>query len=262
MRQLRWEQLANQEVSSLGAQALEMNPRAWYHGETENFIIHYRNFGDALQIAREIEFDLWYVAGTLAATKQQYARKSHIYVFQDDREWQGFVKQSQHPEPWATSFTHNGELFLNIHGTGHGFESQRLAHETAHAVVTRIYANRHWPIWLNEGFADYMGDACGAARRGFSPKQNPRTLPRATMTVTELIAVSHYPQDSASVAALYETGTKFVRYLLVKYPAEHFPRFVDRILDGAPASSALVEIYGDEFRDLIAFDKRFRMFIR
>ena len=146
LRQLRWEQLANKEVSYLGSEALGKNPRAWYHGETENFIIHYRNFGDALQIAREIEFDLWYVARTLGATKEQYARKSHVYVFQDDREWQVFVKQSQHPEPWATSFNHHGELFLNVHGTGHGFESPRLAHETAHAVVSRIYGNRRWPL--------------------------------------------------------------------------------------------------------------------
>lgn len=48
MRQLRWEQLANRDVSELGSEALQINPRAWYHSETENFIIHYRNFSDAL----------------------------------------------------------------------------------------------------------------------------------------------------------------------------------------------------------------------
>ncbi len=114
----------------MGSQALAMNPRSWYHGETEDFIIHYRNFSDALEIAREIEFDLWYVAKTLGATKEQYARKSHVYVFQDDREWQVFVKQARHQETWAHSFALGDELFLNVHGTGQGFESHTLAHET------------------------------------------------------------------------------------------------------------------------------------
>ncbi|HEY4285026.1 MAG TPA: hypothetical protein VGM62_18325 [Chthoniobacterales bacterium] len=261
MRQKTWELLSNKDVSHLGTQALGMNPRSWYHGETENFILHYRNFSDALQIAREIEFDLWYVARALEATKDQYARKSHVYVFQDDKEWREFV-QIAHERAWTHSFAVNDELFLNIHGTGAGFESHTLAHETTHAVVARIYGDRRWPIWLSEGFADYMADACNAARRGLPPGANPRNLRSATMTLTELMAITRYPDDDASVPQLYETGTKFVRYLFAKYPAELFPRFVSRLLDGAQAQAALVEVYGNEFRDLVAFDKRFQTSIR
>jgi hypothetical protein len=262
MRQKSWEALSNREISFVGSQVLGMNPRVWYHGETENFIIHYRNFSDALQIAREIEFDLWHVARTLGATKEQYAHKSHVYVFQDDKEWQVFVKQAQPRATWMHSFAVTDELFLNVHGTGQGFESHTLAHETTHAVVSRIYGNRRWPVWLSEGFADYMADACGAVHRGLAPGANPRNLPWATMTLTELIAVSHYPEDSASVTQLYESGTKFIRYLFAKYPADRFPQFVARLLNGAPTQAALVEVYGDEFRDLSAFDKRFQTSIR
>jgi hypothetical protein len=262
MRQESWDQLSNREISYVGSQALAMNPRGWYHGETEDFIIHYRNFSDALQIAREIEFDLWYVAKTLGAPKEKYARKSHVYVFQDDREWQIFVKQARHQETWAHSFALGDELFLNVHGTGRGFESHTLAHETTHAVVARIYGNRRWPVWLSEGFADYMADACGAVRRGLSPGAYPRNLRNATMSLTELIAVSRYPTDVANVTRLYDTGTKFVRYLFAKYPAELFPKFVDRLLDGTPAETALAEVYGNEFRDPTAFDKRFQTSIR
>jgi hypothetical protein len=261
LRQQTWERLSNRDVSYLGSQSLSLNARNWYHGETENFIVHYRNFSDALQIAREIEFDLWYVARTLGASKDQYARKSHVYVFQDDKEWREFVKQA-HQREWAHSFAVQDELFLNIHGTGQGFESHTLAHETTHAVVSRIYDGRRWPLWLNEGFADYMADACAAARRGLAPGPNPRNLPTATMTLTELISVTRYPEDPVSVTRLYETGTKFVRYLFARYPAELFPKFVNRLLDGAPASEALSEVYSGEFRDLAAFDKKFQTVIR
>jgi hypothetical protein len=262
MRQESWDQLSNREISYIGSEALAVNQRSWYHGETEDFIIHYRNFSDALQIAREIEFDLWYVAKTLGAKKEQYARKSHVYLFRDDKEWQAFIKQVQHQEAWAHSFAVRDELFLNIHGTGQGFESHTLAHETTHAVVSRIYRKQQWPLWLSEGFADYMADACGAVRRGLPPGANPRNLGSATMTLTELIGVSRYPEDPVDVTPVYDTGTKFVRYLFAKYPAGLFPKLVDRLLDGAGAQLALVEVYGDEFRDLTAFDKRFQTFIR
>ncbi|MFL6569563.1 MAG: hypothetical protein ACJ8LI_10370 [Chthoniobacterales bacterium] len=262
MRQLTWETIANREVSLRGANALAINPRAWYHGETENFILHYRVFSDALQIAREIEFDLWLVAKTLGAGKEQYARKSHVFVFADDTEWKIFLKQVNHHEQWAHSFAHGDELFLNVHGTGQGFESDTLAHETTHAIVSRIYGRRQWPLWLSEGFAEYMGDATGAVRRGLSPGANPRILHSASMTASELIGVSRYPENRAAVQRVYDTGTKFVRYLFAKYPAERFPQFVSRLLDGAPPQTALLEIYGDEFRDMPAFDKRFQTLIR
>src|SRR5205085_2016997 len=176
LRQKTWETLSNRDVSYLGNQAVTMNPRNWYHGETENFIVHYRNFSDALQIAREIEFDLWYVANTLGAAKEQYARKSHVYLFQDDNEWQVFVQHFHQRQAWAHSFAVEDDLFLNVHGSGQGFESHTLAHETTHAVVARIFGERRWPLWLSEGFADYMADACAAVRRGLSPGANPRDL--------------------------------------------------------------------------------------
>jgi len=261
LRQESWEKLSNRQISHVGSEALAINPRGWSHGETEDFIVHYRNFSDALQIAREIEFDLWYVAKSLGAAKEQYAHKSHVYVFQDEKEWQVFVQEAHKPA-WMHSLAVDDDLFLNIHGTGSGFDSHTLAHETTHAVVARIYGKRHWPVWLSEGFAEYMGDTCNAARRGLPPGLNPRNLPAANLTVTELIAIWHYPNDSAAVAQLYDSATKFVRYLFSKYPAELFPKFVDRLLDGTPAPLALVEVYGNEFRDLPAFDKRFQTSIR
>ena len=100
---------------------------------------------------------------------------------------------------------------------------------------SRASMKRRWPVWLNEDFADYMANACDAARRDFSPGLNPHILRQATMTATELMAVSRYREDPDSVVALYEIGTKFVRYLFTKYPAERFRQFVDRLLDGTPS---------------------------
>jgi hypothetical protein len=53
-----------------------------------------------------------------------------------------------------------------------------------------------------------------------------------------------------------------VRYLFNKYPRELFPKFVDRLLGGEPAAQALAETYGDEFRNMEEFEKRFSRFTR
>jgi len=66
----------------------------------------------------------------------------------------------------------------------------------------------------------------------------------------------------ALIAPLYDTSAKFVRYLFNKYPKELFPKFVERIINGAPAATALVEVYGNEFSDMAEFEKRFTRFTR
>ena len=261
LSQESWERLPNHQISRAGEEALALRPQQWRHGETENFILHYRGMGDALQIAREIEFDLWYVAQSLGATKDQYTRKSHVYVFADEKEWENFVEAIHAPD-WTHSLAIGDALFLNVKAAGGGFDSQTLAHETTHAVVARIYGRRRWPVWLNEGFAEYMGAASVAARHWRSPRSNQRKLAFADMTVAELVATTRYPADLNAVASLYETSAKFVRYLYNKYPQELFPKFVDRILEGRIAEMALREVYGDEFLDMAEFEKHFQNFTR
>lgn len=259
LRQEPWEKLPDRQTSRVGQQALALRPQQWRHGETENFIFHYRGLSDALQVAREIEFDLWYVANSLGAETADYTKESHVYFFADEKEWQKFLTLT-HAPGWTHNFALGDELFLNVRAAGGGFDSQTLGHETTHAVVARIYPGREWPIWLSEGFAEYLGYASVAARGSRSPRSNQRKLHYADMTVAERTATVRYPQDIEQVARLYETSAKFVRYLFNKYPVERFPKIVDRLIGGSTAPEALVGVYGAEFRDLPAFEKRFSRF--
>ena len=61
-----------------GRLALSINPAKWKHAETDNFIVHYRRATEAQKVVREVEYDLWYVATALKATKDRYAKKSHV----------------------------------------------------------------------------------------------------------------------------------------------------------------------------------------
>lgn len=255
-----WEQLSEHVVSPMGSSALSIKPEQWKHAETENFLIHYRRVSDANAVAAEIEFDLWFVAKELGATKEQYARKSHVYVFKDEDEWQKFLATTSEPK-WSHSFARNDELFLDAHENG-VFDSDNLAHETTHAVVARLYRPRHWPLWLNEGFAEYMGRASVAARHSQSIRRSQEVLQRAELSVAQLTSLSRYPTDREEVHQLYQTAEKFVRYLCNRYPKELFPKFVDRLLAGDAVQTALVTVYGAEFNDMAAFERKFARFIR
>ena len=260
LQETSWEQISERTVSPIGSSALSIKPAQWKHAETENFILHYRRMSDANAVAAEIEFDLWFVARELGASKAQYARRSHVYVFKDEDEWQQFLGSTNEPK-WSHSFARGDELFLDAHEGG-VFDSENLAHETTHAVVARLYRGKRWPLWLNEGFAEYMGRASVAARHSQNVRRNQEVLGRAELSVAELIATTRYPTDRAEVHQLYQTAEKFVRYLCNRYPKELFPKFVDRIVAGEPVQAALIAGYGSEFDDIAAFERKFTRFTR
>lgn len=248
-------------VSLPGSAALKLQPEQWRHAETENFVLHFRRVGDANAVAREIEFHLWFVAKELGATKEQYARKSHVYIFKDEREWEKFLISRGQPA-WVAGLAIGDELFLNVREQTGAFDSETVAHETTHAVVTRIYAGRRWPRWLSEGFAEYMGRASVAAQHHQNVRRSQRALQKAELTFPQLTSAAVYPTSPAQVQQLYQTAEKFVRYLLNNYPRQSFPAFVERVLAGEPVATALVAIYGNEFTDMAAFERKFSRFIR
>ena len=256
-----WQQLSDRTVSTAGAAALEIKPEQWRHAETENFVLHFRRVGDANAVAREIEYHLWFVARELGTAKEQYARKSHVYIFKDEAEWEKFAASRGFP-PWASSLAIGDELFLSVRGGSGAFDSQTVAHETTHAVVARIYRGRRRPVWLSEGFAEYMGRASVAAQHRQHFRRNQAALQMAELTVAQLTSTSIYPSAREQVHQLYETAEKFVRYLLNDHPKQLFPDFVERVVGGEPTDIALRAVYGNEFNDMAAFERKFARFVR
>ena len=256
-----WADLSNKEVGEYGQTALAIKPEEWKHAETQNFILHYRRVTEARKVAREVEYDLWFVAKTLGATPAQYRRKSHVFIFRDEKEWGNFLNQTREPL-WAGSFAMRDELFLNIHDTGSGepFDSHVLAHETTHAVVARLYPFEHWPVWLNEGFAEYMGGASVAARNHQLIQGYQKNLDYAYMSLDDLFAIKVYPQEQDKVYQLYETSEKFVRFLMNVLPKERFRKYVTAVLTTSDPKQSFMTVYGDKFKDFDAFDKKFKEF--
>ena len=255
-------QLSDQQLNDLGQKAIAIRPEAWKHAETENFIIHYRRVTEARKVAREVEYDIKFVATALGATKDRYQKKSHVFVFEDNAEWQTFLSQTPLPA-WAASFAHGDELFLNLRNQeGMAFDSRILAHETTHAVVARLYPNTQWPLWLNEGLAEYMGAASVAARKNQTIKRHEHTLDFASMSLDQIQRLEVYPQDPVQVAQLYETSEKLIRFIMTELPKDRFTRFIDAVLGGKSLSEALLYVYPDKLASYDDFEKKFARFTK
>lgn len=248
-------------LDPLGEKALAINPDRWIHAETPHFVLHYRRLTEAQKVAREVEFTINFVAKSLGATPDRYARKSHVYIFEDEAEWREFIPQAGVPE-WSASFALGDALYLNVRRSQatNRFASDILAHETTHAVVTRLYPGKRWPLWLNEGFAEYMGGAGVAARKNQSVKRHQNELAMAEMPVPVLVGLTEYPQSQQMLQQLYQTSEKVVRFLMNELPKDRFPRFVDAILAGAPFETALMDIYRDKLKDMEGFNRRYERF--
>ncbi len=263
----KFEELSNQKISPDGKKALEIAPEKWKHAETDNFILHYRRATEAQKVAREVEYNLWYVATTLGATKDRYSKRSHVYIFEDEDEWKKFLQVSDNPMKWAASYAWGDELYLNVRGGGNSgpgtsFDSHTLAHETTHAVVARLYPRERWPLWLNEGFAEYMGGASVAARKGQFAKRYERQLQAAELPIESLVQMTEYPSDPAMIRKLYETSEKFVRLLMTEGGKERFTKFIDAVIGGRSVQDSVVAIYPDKFKDWQTFTKRYEKFTK
>jgi hypothetical protein len=252
--------LSHRDASPNGQTALGLRPAAWLHSESPHFVLHYRRITEAKKVALEIEYHLAFVARVLGAAPDRYARKSHVFIFEDENDWKTFLAKTPIP-PWSASFALGDELYLNVRDGRTGmFDSQTLAHETTHAVVARLYPGQPWPLWLNEGFAEHMSGLSVGARMG---QYNPRLMQRlhlATLPLDQLTALTAYPVAAEGVAQLYQSSERLVRFLMTNQPADRFPRFVDALLAGDTLQTAVPKIYGDRFPTFAVFVKRYELF--
>lgn len=258
VEETEWERLSNHLISERGRTALQMNPDRWRHAETDHFILHFRRLTEARPVAREIEYYLWYVASALEADPEDYARKSHVYIFEDEREWRRFLQMAGIPQ-WTVSFAIGDELFLNVRRQrgSERFDSQTLAHETTHAVVARLFPQARWPLWLNEGFAEYMGSASVAAHRRQTVGRHQARLTRATMSLSEMAALERYPEDPLQISRLYQSAEALVRFLIEQHGMEPFRLFVLQVIAEGDPEAALLTVYEDDYTSLEDFERHY-----
>ena len=253
-----WDQLPNHDVGDEGQLALSVRPNAWLHGESPNWILHYRRITEAKRVALEIDFHMNFVSKTLGAKPDQIAHKANVFIFEDDKDWKEFMaKRPPDNLAFAASFATGENLFLNVrNGTTGMFNSQILAHETTHAIVARIF-HRNPPLWLSEGFAEEMSGRSTGARMG---QYNQRLLQHSQtppLSVDQLVAIREYPQDLNEVYRLYENSEKLVRFLMTNTPPEPFQKLFGALLEGEDLPTLIPKYCGNKFPTYAAFTQAY-----
>lgn len=226
----------------------------WKHSETEHFVVHYTQSADAYPAMRYIECAFFVVTQTLQIDTSKSKRKSHVFIFPDSATWKVFTQSKDMPSEVA-GFAYKDELLLGAHSEKDTY-LKILCHEATHAVVAHFYPGQHLPLWLNEGFADYMGAKSLALRRGHKIGNYLATKPGqiAINDIFNRIKYGDSMYGNSDVVQFYAQSEKCVRVLLEKLPPGGFPRFANLLFAGNATPVCLRETYGAACADAAKFE--------
>jgi len=230
--------LSQPDPNPLGAKALALAGE-WKHGETEHFIYHYQRSFVATPIAAEAEFHYRVVTGELGRPELPWPEKAHIYIFEAPAAWEAFQSAGQ-LEPWTGGIQSAGSLFI-VRNPAYRFANNSLGHEVAHLVLHRVYGD-HLPLWLNEGFAQYVSKGARSSyqrARGYLSKPRSHGVASEKLFPLATLATMSYP-PADQVTTFYDESERLVRFLVATDKPKFFA-LLDLLARGQPLESALAK---------------------
>ena len=119
------------------------------------------------------------------------------------------------------------------------------------------------PLWLNEGYAEYVSVICYAAfnrARGYSARPTSRGVPASLyLPVSQLTSMLTYPADVTQVPIFYNESERLVRFLC-KTDKKGFFRFLEAMAKGNRIETALNKGFAARFINLEALDREFKAY--
>ena len=255
-REVPFRELSSTSLHPFGQTALALNPDGWKHAESANFIYHYFDAAAAKQVAAEAEFYFRVIARDLGREGEAVEKKAQIFIL-PHKEWEEF-KRGARLDPWTGGMHSANELFITRDGDR--FQGPTLGHEVAHLVVERFFGG-HIPLWLNEGYAEYISGVLYAAyyrARGYASK--PRFVdmnPEDYLPLEKLTAITTYPASEREVVAYYVESRKLVTFLQQR-GKEPFRAFFEAMSKGSFFESAVDGAYGGRFVSRRELEEQFR----
>jgi hypothetical protein len=250
--------LSDRSFTALGQAALGIRASEWKHAETANFVYHYFQSFVATPVSVEAEFYYRLIAQELGKESARWERKSHIFVFEKAEDWADFQKRGA-LDPWTGGIHSRGELFIR-RDPAFKFKDNTLGHEVAHLVVDRFFGS-NVPLWLNEGYAEYVSMRCYSA---FHRARNYRSRPRSPAVVAaqfiplaELTSAMAYPHDPVRIEAFYSESHRLVRFLSAA-DKTGFSGLFEALAKGARFDTALAKCFGGRFPGLEALEREFK----
>jgi hypothetical protein len=253
-------QLSDRSFRPLGQAALGIRAAEWKHAETANFIYHFFHSYAVGPVSVEAEFYYRVIAQELGKDTARWERKSHIFVFESAEDWALFQKRGA-LDPWTGGIHAGGELFLR-RDPQFRFKGNTLGHEIAHLVVDRFFG-ANVPLWLNEGYAEYVSMRCYAA---FQRARNYRARPVSAavqaerfIPLAELTTAVTYPVEVEQVHAFYAESERLTRFLSAA-DKPGFGVLFEALAKGARFETALARGFAGRFQGLDALEREFKSY--
>jgi len=247
-----WDELSDQDVSEWGRAALDIQPTHWKHGETDHFIIHYLLGGQMIgRRSEKFYAEIREFFGNRPDLMD--GRKSHIFAFNSQRDWEAFQKQVT---PMNILGITRGNEFFYLATTESGVYDSRgkvQAHEMTHLVFNRLFRGRP-PLWLNEGIAEYFGQRKTSNWAAFRSQMQGAWK----FNLDKLFALQHYPQEPEDIQSFYAESAIIVDFLTrTSDRAALLPRFVEMMIADNDLDKA-VRLYG--YQDLAEFKSAYERY--
>ena len=260
LQEVELSKLTDSNISTLGHEALSIQPALWKHAETKNFVYHFFHGFVAGPVASEAEFYYSVISKELGKDTTQWEQKSHIYIFEKQEDWAAFQKKAL-LDPWTGGIHSGGDLFI-LRQPEYKFKGRTLGHEITHLVIFRFFGNGV-PLWLNEGYAEYASIQAYATyyrARGYDSKPTSQLVsPEAFIPLDKLANLSAYPDDVAEVKVFYIESERLVRFLCAQGEPK-FAVFLDAASQGNKFETALSKAYTGRFAGIDGLEREFKTY--
>lgn len=250
--------LSDQSFVMMAQMALKVRPQDWKHAETDNFIYHYFNSSVATPVAVEAEFYYRVISKDLQRDNSAWQRKAHIFIFDTPADWKQFQSGAR-LDPWTGGIHIPGNLFI-LRDKRYRYKGNLLGHEIAHLVIDRFFGS-NVPLWLNEGYAEYIASIAYASfvrARGYTNKPTSAPIdPKYYIPLSQLLSLASYPETPEQIATFYDQSHKLVRFLISK-DSLSFLTLMEMLSNGALFNQALLQSYGSRIPNITALEKEFQ----
>lgn len=262
-------EISNLDIGEYGKLALEIEGHEhsiWKHAETEHWIVHYQRESDIANLARELEFYTVFMMNQLNLSGDEMSERAHVFVFRNDDQWEKFTRQTKsvHLER-SIAFCYGQNMYLQMRGKGplEARDSWVIAHEACHSVVHLANLVNSMPVWMVEGYAEYVGTAASSEFHGGLRDGKIDNWDDAQLDLKTLLRMGKsYATVHREEALVTASGREFVRFLIESHGLPRFRQLIRSFNLHDDSVDALLSIYGNVYPDFETLSQNYEAFQR
>ena len=220
----------------------------WQARKTQHFIVYHQDPRQGKAIANRAEYHLEKIVDDLRMRKAHDATKKYtVVIVKEKSKWEEFLKklgiQSELTGGFATGAMKR-EIFL--HSSSIPYLQLAFPHELTHIIADEMANGRRFPLWFDEGFANYEGGIIGLDEALLAEAlQKGKLIPLA-----ELVQSKSYPSDVDRRKLFYTEAERIVEFLITQYGRRRFGEFTETLLATGDFEQAIRFAYGGKIGSL------------